>query len=279
MASTSRKTLRRDIFDKLRDGLVFTHDGPSSTSVLIDAENLVDADNAYRSAYVMATSGTATNLGVVRRVDSSTQSTNSITLQAVLPASAVADDEFEMVNLKGDGFRFQEYHRAINACIGMLRDGQYLVETYSNVATAFNGDLGAGTFTIPSGLTYLTSVQYQDDDGEWINIPRARTSSTFGEGYRTLGLSGTAQIMGRFRNDADGQTLRCFGYSEISDLNSDSDTTSVPREYIVNQAAHILAFNRGGPIWTPRAMLFKQDADQSRPRSTLGWAANIEKVR
>lgn len=280
-SGTTRQTIRRTIADILQDLIVVEATADSDAGVIIDEENLVDSDRSYINSYVRATGGTVSNLGAVRKVLTSTQAQGMITLLSDLPADVTEGDEFELVNLRGIGFRFQEYHRSINDAIRILREGEFLVPMIETLAANFDED--TPTITVPTDMAYVHRVQYKVtnlEPDEWFDIPRARIKDAYGSGWTPVGQTGVIAIQGSWwRNDADGNAVRVWGASRPADLDDDDDVFPGPTEFIVNYACHRLAFKRGGPEWTPRAMLFYQQAQETRPRSTMPWSANMVKVR
>lgn len=271
------KFLRRAIADKLNDIIVLTASAAGADSTIIDEENLTDSDNAYRSAFVKSTGGTTANRNLIRRVSTSQQSSTSVTLLTSLDASTAVGDEFEMVRLRGIGHRFQDYTRVINEAIGMLRDGEYVVRSIEYVTDTF--DETDPLITIPAVLTWVDRVQYQDDEGDWFDIPRARVRDANGIGWAAEGLTGTVRVAGEWRYEADGRSVRAWGYSDLEDLEADTDTTPAPTEFIVYWGAHVLALKMGGPEWTPKAMLFRDLAMSARPKSSIPWGPSVVRVR
>lgn len=92
----------------LIEGQTITIDAGSTTSTLRDAA-LTQADDYWNGARVVALSGTAGNLGLVRTVTDFAAATDDLTLDHILPATPAAADTYHLIRPAMDYVFYVEY--------------------------------------------------------------------------------------------------------------------------------------------------------------------------
>ncbi len=274
MVGTTRTVLRQMIGRKLGDLRLLTASVAGSTTTFSDSLSLTDSDSAYRGTEWYGTGGTPANLGVAARVVDSQQASTTLTLTPPLPAAPQLGDTADLVNLRGEGWRIQHYHNAINDVLltaspdWLFKEVEYL-GTYS---------MDTPTLPLPSTMTHIYRVEYQDTNGDWREVPRAKRAGVYGQGWWPHEAEGTLGIEGRFRDAADQYQVRVWGYAPARPLLSDGDTTAIPPAWIVAEAAAAMAFSRGERDWVAKGQAWQQEAHDIHPRGSTMLAPGTIKV-
>lgn len=272
----TRKDLRRMVMgDRLHDLLVLTATAGGTVNQFTDDVELTDAQNAYLGSQAMPTGGTAPNLGAVVRVIGSDAATHTLTVTPDLPSPTQAGDEWELVNLNGRGWRFQEVHRAINAVL-RTAFAEFLIDRTDVVAAAF--DANAPTVAVPDGVTHVAAVLVQDPSGDWTDVRRARRPGAYGNGYWIDRAAGTVGIEGRYRWYADGLVVKLVGKGRHPDLVDDSSLVYVDPDWLADEVAAQLAADpiKGRPAL---AQLYRAGAEARRANARSPRTPNLQRVR
>lgn len=272
--SLTRRDLRRKIAGDMRDLLLLTAHSGSSENLIVDRTELGDFDNTLVSSQLMATSGP--NAGHIARVTGSSQSGKSISFDPPLPAPPEVGDEFELVNLRGTGFRFQEYHRVIDSIVGANRDRWLVTENSDPLAFTpdapflplpdhWRGIFGVSV-VLPDGSDYPFKPARNEGARGW-HCDRATRTVTFGGSDIDLAMSGPVILHGLIPHP---------------DLADDDDVLYMDNEWVALQAASKLAQRRGDREWNQWAVEWARMASGERPAKLFRYPANtvlVEPVR
>lgn len=276
--ATTRRTIRQAVADRLDDLKVLTATVDSGGyGTFRDDIELTDAQNAYLASQAMPISGTALNLGQIVRVVGSDAATHTITVTPDLPVMPAEGDEWELVNLNGKGWRFQDYHRFINR---VFADGGELarVGISATVSDAFPED--APEFEIPDEFTHITGVYLVDGD-DLQKIPRARRAGPYNEGYWIDTTTATIRIEGGYRCYGAGGDIVLRGLGQQAAMTDDDDTTTVDLRWLVPEVASRMAESSSLNDNRRQALAdrLRNQAQQARDLARAPRVANAWKVR
>jgi hypothetical protein len=248
--------LRRDIGYMLGDVLELTATANGSTTTFIDSVRLGTNIERPTGRDMVFTSGT--NLGSVRRVSNSDTSTGTLTFAAV--TSTVAGDTAELYNFRSKGWTAAEYKRAINKAIDKAWP-LFATKVTVSAAAAFSST--TTTIDVPSGIDQIESVEYQDTDSLWQEIPQAM--GRYKDGWSVEADGSDVVIRGwGWRQRADSRSIRFTGYTRATALSADTDATAIPPEWLCMEAASqmcLSATDRDTNNYN-KGLLFREDADK-----------------
>lgn len=259
----TRRELVQRIAWELNDRTDVVATATGSVSTLISQRDLNVEPDYLAGREIVCMAGHPDNLGEVCIVITNSRSTKSLTFEPSLPQATVSGDRFLLVNNRGVGWKFWEYHEAINAAIQdtwgyhlspVHADLTAVHDTQDRVATIvlpshwshFSG-LEAGYPNAGSGETYRGPLMGTPINGagvtrgNWRSIPTARSRGDSGayllDGYGDEGR--TVELSGDWRYHAthSGATVRAKGYVNADLLQSDDDWTTITAEWLVPQVA------------------------------------------
>lgn len=264
--SLTRRELRRKIAGDMRDLLILTAHEGSSTNMIVDRTELGGSDNTFVSSQIMCVTGP--NTGHVARVTGSSQAGRSVSFDPQLPTPPQVGDEFELVNLRGTGFRFQEYHRVIDSIVGANRD-RWLVRENSE---PIRFRPGAPYIPLPDHWLGIYGVSLILPDGSDIPFKPARNEGARGwhcdRGSRTVSFGGTDLML------AADQDVVLHGLIPHPMLEDDDDVLLMDNEWVALQAASKLAQRRGDREWNQWAVEWARMAAGERPAKLFRYPAN-----
>jgi hypothetical protein len=276
----TRKDLRRSIADRFGDLVILTAtgvgSGGGSMTTFTDSLHINTGVENLNGRELMFTGGTANNIGTVHRVTSTSDSASTITFTPAAPANVALGDEAEVVNERGIGFTFADYHRAINRAITDAFPAA-VVMLRSEISGAFDAD--TPEIDVPAEMSEVYAVEWGDDDGFW--HPLRKATSTNGYGWMVDPAAGQLRLLGAPAMQADTGTLRVLGYGRQAELTSDDDTCALNPEWIVAQACYHLAL--GGRDkdheYGSLALVYQKEALQLRARLRTFRRSASERVR
>lgn len=237
----TRAQIRSRVADIFSDKRELTATSNGTTTTFVDTFNVNTGTDDYRKCEILFTS--SPNAGLVSVVTSVNQSTGTLTFTPAR-TSTQSSNTAELYRMRGTGFTLAEYHRAINDAIQELH-GVYLIDSMQDVTDPYVAD--DQTFTAPATMHKMYRVEYQTEDGYWKEIPPARQSGSLG-GWTPEPTTGAVRIEGRIAQQADGLSLRCWGYTLQAALTADADICYYDAEAVALKAAMRLCFSRiGGP--------------------------------
>lgn len=268
----TRRAIRRMVLDKIGDLIITTATADSGSSTWIDDVTLTGEAGTWAGRELLVTSGTPANIGQVRHVSGSSRA-YTVQFSRSLPFPVFAGDEAEIINTRGGGFRFQQVHRAIDACLAtakVKRPLMYEVEAVFDRTTR--------TIPIPPEFDEIHAVQFRAGDADaatgWGNVKRGKVLGD--DGWAVDHATRTVVIGGGTGTVLDGAAVRLYGLGPVQPLADDDDSVEVNPEWIANAvAAHLLLHAVGGPRaltpeWERKGSLFQQMADRlvdtTRPR-------------
>jgi hypothetical protein len=236
--ATTRRAIRQAVADRLDDLKVLTATVDSGGyGTLRDDIELTDATNAYLASQAMPISGTALNLGQIVRVVGSDAASHTITVTPDLPAMPVEGDQWELVNLNGKGWRFQDYHRFINQVFADASE-MALVHITTTVSGGF--DEGTPTVVIPDDFDSISGVSFVDGEDVQM-IRRARRPGPYSDGYWLDRSTRTLRIEGGYRSYASGADITLTGLGPQAAMTDDDDTTTIDLRWLVPEVAARMA--------------------------------------
>ncbi|HSE46442.1 MAG TPA: hypothetical protein VLA89_14040 [Gemmatimonadales bacterium] len=236
--TTTLIQLVQDVAAELGDLTKLTATAAGSDVTLKDERRIKQATNAYAGREIYFVSGTADNVGEWRFVTGSDPSASVVNFDPALDAATAAGDVAILINERGRGFSYDEYVDAINRAIRFARN-HALIDMLDELDDPWDEE--APEIDIPDAFLYVSSVEFEDDDGLWQEVRRA--SSATDDGWYLL-PGRLLRISGSSSSEADGFSLRLIGQGAPSELSDDDDATTIDSEWLVMQAASYL--DRGG---------------------------------
>lgn len=272
----TRKDLRRMVMgDRLHDLLVLTATANGTVNTFTDTVELTDAQNAFLASQALATGGTAPNLGRVVRVIGSDAGTHTLTVTPDLPTATQVGDEWELVDLNGRGWRFAEFHRAANAVL-RTAFSEFTIDRADTIATAFSA--ASPYVAFPDGLTHVSAVMVQDQNGDWTRVRRARGPGLWGQGYWADRAAGTISIEGTYRDFADGLVVKLIGKGRHPDLVDDTSLVYVDSDWLADEIGAQMASDPTRQC--PQvAQLLRAGAEARRANAKTPRTPNLQRVR
>jgi hypothetical protein len=266
--------LRRRLARELGDYTAITCTANGTTTTLIDTQRVNSATQDMKGRIIVSTNGT--NTGLQRVVTSFTDSTGTLGFSALTAATA-PNDTFDVFNKRGKGFAPSDYDAAINDAINDAFP-LCLIEQVATITPAFDADAG-GELTVPASFVYVHTVEYQDEDGYWHNLPRS--SRHAGYGWTADAAAGELRILGAPGRSIDGFTVRLTGYGRQGTLSSDSDTCAIPAEWLIYKAAAALCLSAidKDPTYGPKVSVYEGRANGLRTRIRTLRKSGSELVR
>lgn len=263
----ARSELRVMIGDLLRDHLRLTAAGGSETT-LTDPVNLLDSEDAFRSCEGIVVAGHTQNVGRRFRVESSSEDGYTITFAPALPQPLQPGDVVDLFNMGGYGFRVQYYDSDINAAIRMAHP-EYLVDQVWDVASA------APPIDLADTVQAVYRVEYQDTDGLWGEVPRARRAGRYGQGWSIDKGNRRLRIDGDWGFEASGRALRIHGYVRHPETTVDTDRVAIDSTWMTYMVASLLAARRNSDQqWNNWAVEWGRNAAEYRLRMQTNRSPN-----
>lgn len=249
---TSLAELRRQVADRFGDLLEVEATEATDSSHIKDTFAISATSDTLSGRELVVVSGG--NVGHLARVSDTTHSTNTINIEPAAPGDFAVGDQIDVFNARSRGWRVREYNRAINAAI----DAAFplaLVEFSADLDTEFNAD--APSLDIPEAFYAIHDVSWlRDDTGEPVALRR--------HGWKVR--DGKVWVSNYPTQYGHNHSIRIFGYGRFPRLQSDADTTTLSRNYIVPYAAYWLIISgstreegRGNLV-----MLFKDEMERAR---------------
>ena len=227
MAETTLADIIEDVADAFGHYQKGTVSSDSSTTTLIDEDNLIEPDDFWIGHYVYILSGGPS--GQERPITDYDQGDHKCTVSPAFGSSISSDDTYEVLPL-----RREEIKRAVNRAIEHA-DAWYAETTNTSAVTIDDEDWD---YSLPSDVVQLQQMWTRDDtDERWLEIPPNQWRVLNGVLY-----------FDSFQNIGDGDTVRLEYLSRIATMSDDTDTLGLgePEErecvdFVVNYALHWLA--------------------------------------
>lgn len=193
-----------------------------------DDFNLSRESGTLVGRFVLLSSGG--NSGLVRRVVSNDKTTATVTFNDDLDFAVESGATATMINYRDQGITRARVDRAIKDAMRAVQE-DYLLPT---VVQSQGFDSTAPVIEVGESFRGVAGVDYQLDDGEWIEIDPV---DWIGDRWsRTITIVGTGRV------NAEGLTVRIRGYAHIALPTSDDDEVIVDYEWLTYQAASNLYF-------------------------------------
>jgi hypothetical protein len=267
---TSRRTLRRWVAGEI--GELITGTGTSAggnTSTFKDAVTfqIPDSELQGREAWYVSSANplSAANVGTLRIVSDNDEGDTSISVAPAWPAEPQTGDVIELFNARGYSVSVLEIHDKLNQLIQEVSEEGAIAEaSSSSVMTWQTPDI-----TAPDDWIWLYGAEYADSWGTWRMIHPADIVPRTWDSPVTVRIKDAS-----FRLALNyGGTVHLIGAPALSQLNDDTDVTSVDAAWLVRQTAAEVqraAALRWGDAATALAIsnIELAEAEKRRPRVT-----------
>lgn len=225
----TRKTLRQTLGFELGDIVLIKATSAGGTTTFTDANHIHPA--SYKGRFILFTSGT--NNGEIRRITGGTPP--SIDWGVAVPASTAVNDEAELWNMNGVGWRPDVVNEHIRMAHRRALESDMLFYLDD---TSVVWDSTQGWADIPQEFRGISDIQFADGTGSWFSIPRSPRPS--GPGYWINRYQRRIEINGDFRTRVNGRTFRILGTAREDELTQDTHRTLVNAEWLVAEAGRTL---------------------------------------
>jgi hypothetical protein len=257
--ATARSTLRGYVATAVRDVFVTGTATGGSTTTIVDSAR-TEGDDEYNNwwAYILTTTDTLAPQGQERKISAYSTSSDTATVPIPYTAAVQANDTYEF----HEGYRVAEYNEAINHAIRQAK-GKIFTKTISTATTVSN----QYRYTMSTATTEwnVSRVEVQWDTTvttyPYLQSIKWRLEEDAGTYY----LQFSEALPGSY-------TLRIHHITDPSELSTDSATTSVPTDYIV-EAAKVYLFemraSEGTEVDEKRAWITLADRTQPKAERLL----------
>lgn len=278
----TRAELRRAIGYELNDILpiTVTANGAMTTTLVYATGDVSTAVDSAKGRQIIFLTGTAGNIGQIRRVLDTSQASGTITLDRALPAIPAAGDTAEMYNFRGKQWTIDQYHHYINRAIADAFPAHKGTMVEEVIGTVFDAD--SPSVAVPATINYLSAVEYLPDGATlYQTVPMAEDRLM--QGWSVDGPNASIVIRGRdLLSMLDGATIKMIGWTRAGALSTDSDSTTVPEKWIVDKCKEwmLTASIEREPNNYNRGMVSRED--QTRTKIALrsrGLAARAKYIR
>jgi len=231
MGTTTRLQLFIDIIDEIGDGAILTASDDGAVDTFISTDEMLFVDGSFdgREVWYSASNDaiSANNEGTRRIVANTDWNNGQIT---VFPDWPAISKEGDVVVIVPASMTVARIHRKINQLIRRVR-ATLAIEAASTPATF---DASSPVLTIPSGWDYIQGIQIEENPqmvGVWTNW--------IGDVFdvSTWDTPKTVTIKPKMRWVANNKRLRLIGANDLSELNTDTDTTTAPDGWLAKTAA------------------------------------------
>jgi hypothetical protein len=239
---TSLSQLVRRLGYRLGDVIVCTATADGTANQFYDEVNLRRANSSYRSwqAYVVS-AGVPGNVGALRFVQGSDQASGSITVQPALPAGIfMQGDVVDLHGSAGTGWTVTEKIAALNDAI-LQAATMGGIEIVADAADLFDRD--DPLVTVPAQFRFVHNVEWLDSEGLGRTIPYAKARGK--PGWYANKATGQIELVGGYREEADGAYLRFWGHGDHVALTDADDATLVNPTWLVAAAGYYLVTGYG----------------------------------
>lgn len=252
--------LRNRVADRLGDRLPLTATSNGLVSTFKDNLNVTTATENLLGRWLVLSDGT------VHVISGQTNSSSTLTLtpDAASTSFTATGQTANLYNKRGKGFRPDEYKNAINNAINDAFP-LGLIAVRASIVAVFDSD--NPEVTIPASVTHITTVEYQDSNGDWHQVPKSMRSTEYG--WKADPAAGELRIFGFMADQIDGLSLRVTGFGRQDVLSADSDTCALNAEFIVSRACYHLcasAIDKDAAFYGSLVNLYMQESDRMRKR-------------
>ena len=232
---TDLRTLRRMVARVMGDHKMVTATSGSTTTIS-DPFDLVDNLDHYRGAELVCVTGHPSNVGLKRKVVSSSYEQYTITFIPALPEPVEAGDTFDIYNFGQVPMTIQQYTQAINDAIRMAFPANTV-----GIVMNLESPLLDGVIPIPAQFTHINGVSWKSVD-DWYSIPPSRFQEE--GGWFVDQASRTLTFGGAYGYELKEKAVRIYGETRAPELVLETDVTTTDAEWIVDQAVSLLLHGR-----------------------------------
>ncbi len=266
--SITLRDMRRDIAGQMGDLLTVVADTGSSDNMVVDPVELTDFDNSFvGSQAICIESVHPENVGKVVRVRASSQYNHNIQFEPNLPYPAEVGDIFDIHNLRGRGFRIQDYNRHIATVVRKHKFSAPIPATSSE----YIFDMADPFIPIPEGWIAVYGVVQKVD-----NLERSIHAGRYdgARGWRVAEGKTKVEISGMDRGSSHGFPHILHGYIAHPEVVNDDDLIHLNPEFVALTVQSGMAQRRGSSEWNQWAAEWARMASGARPGAVPAWPAN-----
>jgi hypothetical protein len=277
----TRADLRLAIGYELNDVLPITvtaHANNSTTRLYAVGQINAGAEsNAGRE--IIFTSGT--NRGLIRRILATNPREGWVDLDRAVDATIAADDTAEMYGFRGKGWRIDHYHHEINRAISSAAPAHKGTRVEEVLGDLFDAE--DPIIDVPTSLNWVAAVEYLPTRAtRYMTVPMAEDRLFRGwsvdEPNEAIVVRGDDLLTAM-----NGATIRLIGYQKAGPLAAETDTTTVPENWIIDRAKERMYMPSTDRVTENynKAMVSREDA-QMRSKIALrtrGLGARAKWVR
>ena len=223
----TRLQLRRAIASQMGDlvQVVATRDG--TEAMVVDSVNLEREYNAFNGMQIYCVDAQAPeNIGHLATIASNNPDARSVNFNPELPQITKAGDIFDLYNYRDNGWRYDDYNRAINDAI--MRGGEENARIPISTVLDEPFNRAFNLIKIPEPFTYFSGVDIIGRNG----LPKRVPASHYTVDKHTCEVT----LKGRYIQEAHGKRIRLRGDRSPDILRTDDDKTPIPTEWIVAEA-------------------------------------------
>lgn len=251
---------------QLRDHMALTATADGSPTVFRDTRNLTDSPDAYRGSQGVFVSASGAGIaGSVIYVEAS-DTDGTLTFSPPVLNNTRAGDRLHLFNLAGGGFRLQFYDQAIMEAVEQAYD-DYLVDFSAAGIGAYDVESGVA-ITIPDGFVAVYDLRIVEDDIEVRRIPQVRAGvGRHGEGWSVDRTLRAIRLEGEWRDIAEGQEYRIYGYGKHTTPTRSTDPITIDRTWLMLTVKAALASRRStNSYWNNWAVEWGRQATDQKGR-------------
>lgn len=264
----TRRDLRRKVAGDLRDQMTVTAHEGSSNNLIIDPVELSHFDNTLVSSQLLCVSSASpANVGHIARVTGSDQRAKSISFDPPTPEPVSAGDEFDLVNLRGAGFRLQDYTFQIDSYV--RQEAHRYPRKAISEPILF--DAAEPYLEIPEdwiGVFEVTLIV----DGQMGTVKASRSNGA--RGWWADPTNRVVSIGGSDAGICHGNYVVLHGLTPHPLLETDDDPCFMDGEHLALTAMSKLAARRGGNEWAQWSIEWARNAAGIRPAKMFRYPAN-----
>lgn len=233
------------IADELRDLQVIeaTQNGASDgTSFQAEVDLAARPSASLRGASLITVEpAVSDNYWIERRISQFDENTQVASLTPALPSQVMTGDVAWVINLKSQGYNLRQYISAANRAIRRAFPNHLVPISYTYPNPFVYAD---GTIVTPTHMTHLYRVETVDEGGVPITVPMNPMGlpCNYAWGGNCNGwyydyTQNSIVVRGNWGLYLEGKDIRLQGFGRDAKLVNPTDMTSIPPEWIVNQAA------------------------------------------
>lgn len=257
------RDIRSMVARQMRDHRSITATSGSETTIT-DPFTLLDNTDHFRGGEFIVRKGHPENMGLKRKVVSSSYESATITFLPPLPQPVGEGDQFDIYNFSRVRATISDYDNAINDAIRQAHP-QNREEMYYDVYRGYDHTIRG--VKIPDGFIAVFGVQYQNEHGHFVDIDMLNGWDV--DTVRRVIVPHQSWI-----NRLTGSPVRIYGYGRARELEKESDMTTTDVEWIIDSAVGSLTTAMMDQATFPIGQSRSNRADQLRGKMAFNTRPN-----